>query len=82
MQLINKQGVGINDGSIPDPTKASCEAAEGIHFTEQDEAIIGTFLGLLGPPIFQSSIFQRSISVKVSERRDIAWIGHIGLAAL
>lgn len=81
VQLINKQGVGINDGSIPDPTKASCEAAEGVRFTEQDEAVIGTFLGLLGPPIFQSSMFQRSICVKVSERRDMALIGHAQLAA-
>lgn len=67
MQLINKQGAGTGDGSISDPANTSCEAAAGVHFTEQDAAVIGTFLGLLGPQIFQSTMFQHKVNIKVRE---------------
>lgn len=62
VQLINKQGGKETEAS---PLR-TCEAATGRHFTEQDEAVIGTFLSLLGPHIFTSSILKFTRHPKVS----------------
>ncbi len=50
VQLINKMG-RMDDGG----GRASCA---GMHFTHQDMAVIGAFLSLLGPHIFESSMVQ------------------------
>lgn len=67
IQLINKQGVDADCGGLlaGSAGSTSCEAIAGAGFTEQDAAVIGTFLGLLGPHIFQSSIFQSKVNIKV-----------------
>lgn len=57
VQLINKKETDSGG-------RVSCT---GMHFTHQDEAVIGAFLSLLGPHIFASSMLQpkRKMHIKV-----------------
>lgn len=59
VQLINKQGIG--DTTL----HKSNESGGGEHFTAQDTAVIGSFLSLLGPHIFNSTMVKFKKNSKV-----------------
>ena len=62
VQLINKQGKLLDGGGR--------DSFTGMHFTSQDEAVIGAFLSLLGPHIFKSSMLQPKRKMNIRVRRN------------
>ena len=63
VQLINKQAPSYDAAASLD----NAVAAAGKQFTAQDEAVIGSFLSLLGPRILDSIVmkFKKKVSIEV-----------------